>query len=63
MAPIHRTSHPCPACGSAETFRVAMTLGGSPASFCSCPMCEWKGWEHNGQSVSLESVLDLVATR
>jgi len=61
MALISRNS--CPSCGSQETLRVTMTLAGSAASFTSCPVCEWKGWEREGQNVPLGSVLDLVANR
>jgi DNA polymerase III alpha subunit (gram-positive type) len=53
----------CPSCGSQETLRVTMTLAGSATSFTSCPVCEWKGWEREGQNVPLGSVLGLVANR
>jgi hypothetical protein len=57
------TTTPCPACGSRETFRVSMTLAGSPTSFMSCTVCEWKGWEREGEHLALNSVLALVSTR
>jgi len=63
MTPSYRTSHPCPACGSSETFRVSMVLSEAPGSFTSCHACEWKGWERGGERLTLESVLDLVAAR
>jgi hypothetical protein len=63
MAPISRTSNSCPNCGSAETLAVSMTLAGSPATFTSCPMCEWHGWERQGEQLPLGSVLSLAAAR
>jgi hypothetical protein len=56
-------STPCPSCGSADTLRVEITLGGSPVSFTSCSNCEWKGWERNGEKLPLGSVLSLVSDR
>jgi len=41
---------------------VTMTLAGSPASFTSCPVCEWKGWEREGENLPLGAVLSLVST-
>jgi hypothetical protein len=61
MAPINRPT--CPSCGSQEILRVTMTLAGAPTHFTSCPSCEWKGWEREGQDVALGSVLVLAATR
>ncbi len=63
MAPISRTLAPCPSCGSAETLRVTIALGDVPTSFTSCPNCEWKGWERDGEQLPLRSILALVATR
>ena len=61
MAPLARNS--CPSCGSQETLRVAMTVSGSSLSFTSCPVCEWKGWEREGQNIPLGSVLSIVSSR
>ena len=61
MALINRPT--CPSCGSQEIWRVTMTLAGAPTHFSSCPSCEWKGWEREGQGVPLGSVLTLVASR
>jgi hypothetical protein len=57
------TSAGCPACGAADTITVTLTVAGSPASFTSCPTCEWKGWQRDGQTLTLGSVLTLVAAR
>jgi hypothetical protein len=56
-----RLSH-CPSCGSDETLQVMMMLAGSPASFTTCSVCEWRGWERDGESLPLVSVLQLVST-
>ena len=40
-----------------------MTVAGAPLAFTSCPMCEWKGWEREGERVALGSVLALVSSR
>ena len=53
----------CPSCGSQETLRVTMIVGGSPLAFTSCPVCEWKGWEREGENIPLGSVLSLVSSR
>ena len=46
-----------------ETMRVSMTLGGSPTSFTTCSVCEWKGWQRGGEDLPLGSVLQLVSAR
>ena len=61
MRPNARNS--CPSCGAQETLRVTMTVAGSSLSFTSCPVCEWKGWEREGNNITLGSVLALVSTR
>jgi hypothetical protein len=53
----------CPSCGSQETLRVRMTVGESPLCFTSCPQCEWKGWEREGENIPLGSVLSIVSSR
>ena len=40
-----------------------MTVGGSLLSFTSCPVCEWKGWQREGENIPLGSVLSMVSTR
>lgn len=61
MAPMVRNS--CPSCGSQETLRVRMTVSESPLCFTSCPVCEWKGWEREGEHLPLGSVLSIVSSR
>ena len=40
-----------------------MTVSGAPMCFSSCPACEWKGWEREGENVPLGSVLAMVSKR
>ena len=61
MAPLTRNA--CPSCKSKETLSVTMLVGGSSFSFTSCPVCEWKGWEREGQNIPLGSVLSVVSAR
>jgi hypothetical protein len=61
MAANLRTT--CPSCGTQETLTVTMTVAGTITHFTSCPACEWKGWEREGENVALGSVLTLVANR
>jgi predicted RNA-binding Zn-ribbon protein involved in translation (DUF1610 family) len=63
MSPSTRTPIRCPNCGSVETMRVSMTLAGSPTSFTTCNVCEWKGWHREGRDLPLGSVLQLVSAR
>jgi hypothetical protein len=63
MSLSHLKQIPCPSCGSEQTLRVSLMLAGSDASFTMCSVCEWKGWERDGQLIQLGSVLSLVASR
>jgi formate dehydrogenase maturation protein FdhE len=60
MAPMTYASTRCPACGSRDVLNVAMTVVELPLSFAFCSACEWKGWEQEGHSMSLSSVLGIV---
>ncbi len=62
MTPMMYSSSKCPACGATGLMSVGMTLVGSPFAFSFCTGCEWKGWECEGQTLPLSSVLDLVTT-
>jgi hypothetical protein len=39
-----------------------MTLAGLPISFTTCSVCEWRGWERDGENLPLVSVLELVSS-
>jgi formate dehydrogenase maturation protein FdhE len=63
MASILHSTKLCPVCGSRDTFRLTMTVAGAPTAFTSCTICEWKGWEREGERLPLGKVLALVSTR
>ena len=63
MTPMKYSSSNCPSCGGHDVLSVGMTLVGSALAFAFCVFCEWKGWEHEGESLPLSSVLNLVTTR
>lgn len=52
----------CPDCGSDEVVTLAMSVGESDLRFTCCHTCEARRWERAGESMTLRSVLDLVAT-
>jgi hypothetical protein len=56
-------SRACQSCGSEETLQVTMTLAGLPTSFTTCSVCEWRGWERDGETLRLGSVLEIVSSR
>ena len=62
MTPMMYASSKCPACGSRDIMNVDMTVVESALAFSFCTTCEWKGWAHGGQSLSLSSILGLVTT-
>lgn len=44
-------------------MRLSMTLAGSPVQFTTCAVCEWKGWEREGETLPLGSVLAMASAR
>jgi len=55
----HRSEIQCQACGSARVTRLSMNLtDGTPVEFTSCHRCEHRTWEHGGDALSVDSVLD-----
>jgi DNA-directed RNA polymerase subunit M/transcription elongation factor TFIIS len=55
----HRAAIECQACGSTRVTRLTMNLtDGTPVEFTSCHRCEHKTWEHGGDRLSVDSVLD-----
>ena len=55
----HRPSASCRGCGSEHVTRLAMSLtDGTPVEFTSCHRCEYRTWEHAGDTLSVGSVLD-----
>jgi hypothetical protein len=40
-----------------------MTISEAAVLFSSCNACEWKGWQREGETLPLSSVLGLVTKR
>lgn len=53
----------CPNCRSARLVEIAMNLHDHSVTLHSCPSCEQRWWDREGQTIGLRSVLDLVAAR
>jgi transposase-like protein len=53
----------CLYCHSRDVVEIRMELNSEKVTMHSCPSCERRWWERDGQSVCLGSVLDLVAAR
>ena len=55
----HRAAIECQSCGSTRVTRLTMNLtDGTPVEFTSCHRCEHRTWEHGGDALSVDSVLD-----
>jgi hypothetical protein len=55
----HRTDSTCSWCGSSRVTRLTMELtDGTPVTFTSCHRCEHRSWEHGGDALSVDNVLD-----
>jgi hypothetical protein len=55
----HRSETQCQACGSSRVTRLSMNLtDGTPVEFTSCHRCEHRTWEHGGDALTVDSVLD-----
>ncbi|MDP8937348.1 MAG: zf-TFIIB domain-containing protein [Actinomycetota bacterium] len=53
----------CPNCRSARLVEIAMNLSAHRVTLHSCPSCEGRWWDREGETIGLRSVLDLVAAR
>jgi hypothetical protein len=55
----HRVPSSCAGCGSTRVTRLTMNLtDGTPVDFTSCHRCEHRTWEHGGDTLSVDNVLD-----
>ena len=55
----HRADIECQSCGSTRVTRLTMNLtDGTPVEFTSCHRCEHRTWEHAGDALTVDSVLD-----
>lgn len=53
-----RTGAVCYGCGSIHVTRLSMNLtDGTPVDFTSCHHCEHRSWEHEGNLLTREGVL------
>ncbi|HEX6261349.1 MAG TPA: hypothetical protein VF097_00730 [Actinomycetota bacterium] len=50
----------CPGCGSSEVVVVTFGVGDSPIVFRTCPPCEAKWWEQDGDLIDRETAIPLV---
>jgi len=53
----------CPHCQSRDVVEIRMQLHDEKVTMHSCPACETRWWDRDGDFVGLRSVLDLVAAR
>jgi len=51
----------CPHCHSRDLVEIRLQLHAEKVTMHSCPGCERRWWDRDGESVALRSVLDLVA--
>jgi hypothetical protein len=55
----HRATTECQGCGSTRVTRLSLNLtDGTPVDFTSCHKCEHRSWEHAGDALSMDIVLD-----
>lgn len=50
----------CPSCGSSEVVAVTFGVGDSLVVFRTCPPCEAKWWERDGDHIDRETAIPLV---
>lgn len=51
----------CPHCRAAVVLEIGTTIAGSRFTMHSCPACETRWWDRDGQQVALARVLSTVA--
>ncbi len=60
----HRAGGACAACGSAHVTRLTMNLtDGTPVDFTSCHRCEHRSWQHAGDALGVDAVLERARKR
>lgn len=61
MGDPHDSADGCPECGSSDWIEIELTLPeGTEVLFCSCPTCEARWWNRDGQQIALGDVLKLA---
>lgn len=54
----------CPECGRSDCTEIQISLKEeSSVKFFSCRGCEAKWWEHGGETIELDEVLNLTSTK
>ena len=53
----------CPQCRISRLVIIDVSLHGEPVRMHSCSRCDLRWWEHDGERIALEGVLELAATR
>jgi hypothetical protein len=60
----HRDGAACRVCGSPHVTRLSMNLtDGTPVDFTSCHHCEHRTWEHAGDKLAVDNVLERTRKR
>jgi len=51
----------CEQCGQDSVIQIELTLpDGTEVVFCSCHRCESRWWDHDGETLELDAVIDLA---
>lgn len=51
----------CEQCGQDSVIQIELTLpDGTDVMFCSCHRCESRWWDHDGETLELDAVIDLA---
>ena len=53
----------CPSCRSTRLVVIEFVVRGESVRMLSCPGCDTRWWERNGELVDLRGVLDLASDR
>lgn len=52
----------CTKCRAAQLIEIRLTLGESSFTMHSCPACETRWWDRDGEQLALDRVLSTVAS-
>jgi len=53
----------CPKCRATQLVEIALVVGGSRLTMHSCPTCETRWWDREGEKMGVDRVLGLAAAR
>lgn len=54
---------PCPRCASRQVLEIDLTVSGRDITLHSCPACETRWWDAEGEQVDVTNVIDLATVR